>query len=68
MSVGIAQFIPLFVLFLLYAVPMFFILPKAGFSRWWLLMIIVPVFGLVILLCVLAFSKWSTREVTEVFS
>jgi hypothetical protein len=65
---GIAQFFPMILLFVLNAIPMFFVLPKAGFSRWWLLMIVVPVFGLVILLSIMAFSKWSKRDMSEVFS
>ena len=68
MSIGFVQFLPMLILLIMFGLPMFFILPKAGFSRWWLLMIVVPMFGVVILLWILAFSKWSSRDATEVFS
>ncbi|WP_109485565.1 hypothetical protein [Occallatibacter savannae] len=43
---------------LLFAVPSWFILKKAGFSPWLSLLCIVPTLGTVVLLFILAFAEW----------
>lgn len=68
MSVGLLQFLPMLIWTLLFGGPFFFMLAKAGFSRWWLLLLLVPVLGVVILLWIVALSPWSTRpSAAEVF-
>jgi len=43
---------------LLFAIPSWFILKKAGFSPWLALLCIVPTLGTVVLLFILAFADW----------
>ena len=67
--VGIFQFLPMIsAVFLMFGLPMYFVLPKAGFSRWWTLLVMVPFIGIPIVLYVLAFAKWPKGDVTEVFA
>lgn len=42
-------------------VPTWFICKKAGFSPWLSMLCLVPTFGLLILLYVLAFAEWKTQ-------
>jgi hypothetical protein len=45
-------------------VPCWFICKKAGLSPWLALLCIVPSFGLLILLYILAFAEWKVKPVT----
>ena len=42
----------------LVAFPVTLIFKKAGFSRWWALLLLVPDFGLILCTAVLAAKKW----------
>ena len=42
----------------LMSVPLYFIIPRAGKSRWLLLVAVVPMIGALALLWYLAFSRW----------
>ena len=42
-------------------IPTFFILRKAGKSLWWGVLVAIPMLGFVILLWILAFSRWPAR-------
>ena len=54
----IAQFIPILLWYALSAVPTYKIMRRAGKSRWWTIVLLIPVFGFVIVLWVVAFSRW----------
>jgi len=56
------QLAPALVWTVLMAVPLYFILPRAGRSRWWLVVAVVPMIGALFLLWFVAFSRWSSEK------
>ncbi len=69
---NLTQFIPILVLFAISVVPAIRLLRRTGKSRWWAILLIFPVFGAIILLWLLAFTRWRSlpagpREVAAVF-
>ena len=57
--------LPLTLWTLALAIPLFFILGRAGKSRWWILMALFPIVGGTILIWVIAFSRWPVAQVQE---
>ena len=56
--------LPLFILIgmVIIIIPAWFICKKAGFSPWLSLICLIPSFGLLILLYVLAFAEWPSQR------
>lgn len=54
----LAQFLPLTILGVISLIPALRIIRRTGLSRWWALFIIVPAFGAVIVLWIVAFRQW----------
>lgn len=54
----LVQFLPVALFFALTIVPVLLILRKAGRSLAWALLTLIPVFGLALLLWILAFVRW----------
>jgi hypothetical protein len=56
----LAQFLPVVILGLLALFPMSAILRRTGKSLWWLILCFFPpIFGVIILLYILAYTRWS---------
>ena len=69
---NLTQFIPLYLITALYIVPAFQLLRRTGKSWWWAILLIWPIVGLIILLWVVAFTRWRTvpagaRDIVAVF-
>ncbi len=65
LSVG--TMMPQFILLVLFAVPLFFIIRRLGLSYWWMLVVVLPVLGGLILLWILAFIAWPKRKIARGF-
>jgi hypothetical protein len=52
------QLVPALIWTVLLGVPLYFILGRAGLSRWWLAIAIVPMIGAVVVLWIVAFARW----------
>lgn len=52
------QLVPLVFWYIISGVPVFLILRRTGKSLWWATLIAIPIFGFVIVLWVLALSRW----------
>jgi hypothetical protein len=55
------QFLPLAVWYLISGIPAFLILRRTGLSAWWALFLIIPIFGAVIVLWIVALRQWPER-------
>lgn len=60
MVMGMMALLPILILigFAIIIVPMWFICKKAGFSPWLSMLCLIPTFGFLVLLYVLAFADW----------
>lgn len=58
MTDTLIQMVPAVLWTVLMIVPLYFIIPRTGKSRWLLLVAIVPMVGALSLLWYLAFSRW----------
>ncbi len=56
---GQMQAIQLVIAIVLFGIPIYKILGRAGKSRWWIVLILLSVFGAVIALWVIAFGRWT---------
>lgn len=61
MTPDFVQFIPLIVLTILTGIPCWIILTKIGFSRWWLLFLVLTLFGAIIIMWVIACRRWPAK-------
>jgi hypothetical protein len=57
-------FLPVILWWFLGGLPTFFILKKTGKSLWWAVVIALPIFGFVVLLWILVFTRWPSRAPT----
>lgn len=57
----VVQFIPLAFWTVILGIPTWVLLEKVGFSRWWMLFLVLPVVGPVIIMWVVAFRRWPAR-------
>jgi hypothetical protein len=62
MNETIAQFIPAAIWIILSIIPAIKLLGRLGKSRWWAAITLVPVLGIVILLWIVAYSRWPLAE------
>ena len=67
-SFGIVQLVPLLLIWAITVVPMYFIVRRVGMSPWWLLFLIVPFWGLIVLLWIVAFKRWPKEDIAERFA
>jgi uncharacterized membrane protein YhaH (DUF805 family) len=62
------QVLPAVLVAVLVAIPYVRILRRAGRSRWWAAILLIPGFGFFVMPWVVAFMKWKSEpEVAEVF-
>jgi len=54
------QMLPLLVLTIFFAIPLYRILKRTGKSRWWTILSIIPfpIFGGVVVLWIIAYGRW----------
>jgi hypothetical protein len=52
------EFLPLLLWYIISGTPAFLILRRTGLSAWWALFIVIPIFGAVTVLWVVAFRQW----------
>lgn len=65
----VMQFVPLIFLSLIFVLPSLRILRRAGLSRWWAVLVLIPFFGWAALQCFIAFAKWpAAKGHDEIFS
>jgi type II secretory pathway component PulF len=66
-ATAFAAIIPLLLLITIaiFMIPCWFILKKAGFTPWLSLLCLIPTFGLLVLLYVLAFADWKVVPVQQ---
>ena len=64
MGTLIAQLAPSLFLALIVLIPMWRLLVRLGLSRLWLLLLLIPLFGIFILIWVIAFRRWPARSGT----
>lgn len=65
---GFVQIVLTLVIWLIPIWPMWIIHGKAGLSRWWLFLLVIPSLGVLVLLFITAYSRWRTEDVAERFS
>jgi uncharacterized membrane protein YhaH (DUF805 family) len=66
---GLVQLLPMIVFAVLLIVPTIRVLGRAGKSRWWVLLLLLPFFGIIPLMWILAYSRWpAERSVADVFA
>lgn len=66
--IDVMQLLPLIVLTIVLIVPTIRVLARTGKSRWWSLVALFPIFGIIALMWVLAYSRWpAERDVAGVF-
>jgi uncharacterized membrane protein YhaH (DUF805 family) len=63
------QLLPSLIIILVFVIPFLRILRRAGRSRWWALLLLIPGIGWLILPWVIAFMRWDvpSRNLDEVF-
>ena len=61
----IIRSLPLLLWTFLLAFPLFFVLRRIGWSQWWVLLALFPVFGGTTLIWFIAFSAWPRLPVRE---
>lgn len=65
----IMQLLPIVVFGVLLVIPTVRVLARMGKSRWWALFALVPIFGIIVLMWILAYSRWpAQRNVADVFA
>jgi hypothetical protein len=52
------QIVPLLIWYVIGAIPAFLVVRRTGMSGWWGLLLLIPIFGFVIVLWVVAFARW----------
>jgi len=57
--VGQIQAIQFVIVTVLFGIPIYKILGRAGKSRWWIVSLLVPVLGTAVALWVIAFGRWT---------
>ena len=62
MNDNLVQMIPMMVITVALAIPLFQMLRRTGKSMWWLLWVLLPFLGCIILLWIVAFSGWPVRK------
>jgi uncharacterized membrane protein YhaH (DUF805 family) len=66
---GIVQLLPTIVLAVLLVIPTVRVLARTGKSRWWALFALFPFLGIIVLMWILAYSRWpAERNVADVFA
>jgi hypothetical protein len=65
----IAQFLPMLLWYALLVFPTYKIMRRVGKSRWWVIVLLIPIFGFVIVQWIVAFSRWKpgTPQIAAVF-
>jgi hypothetical protein len=65
MGEEVAQLIPFALMFILSIIPAIKLLSRLGKNRWWAAITLVPGFGIVILLWIVAYSRWPLTDQTR---
>jgi len=65
----VSQLLPIIVFTVLLIIPTIRVVARTGKSRWWALFLLLPVFGIIPLMWILAYSRWpAERSVADVFA
>jgi hypothetical protein len=59
---GQIQAIQLVIAIVLFGIPIYKILGRTGKSRWWIVLLLLSVFGAVIALWIIAFGRWAKDD------
>ena len=66
---GLLQLPPIIIVTIALLIPTVRVLRRMGKSRWWVLFALVPIFGIIVLMWILAYSRWpAQRNVADVFA
>ncbi|HUL05955.1 MAG TPA: hypothetical protein VLV76_06445 [Candidatus Acidoferrum sp.] len=66
---GLLQLPPIIIVTIALLIPTVRVLRRMGKSRWWALFALVPIFGIIVLMWILAYSRWpAQRNVADVFA
>ncbi|GLQ34786.1 hypothetical protein GCM10007939_10690 [Amylibacter marinus] len=57
-----SQIIPFAMMFVLFGLPLVFLTLRSGVSKFWMLLLIIPVLGWAMLLWMLTFVTWPSQE------
>lgn len=64
-----AQLLPMIIVTVLLLIPTVRVLARTGKSRWWALFVLLPIFGVIVLMWILAYSRWpAERNAADVFA
>ena len=62
MSDVLLQLVPALIWTVVLVVPLYVVIQRSGMSRWWLAVAIVPMVGAVVVLWLIAFSRWPAMQ------
>ena len=63
---ALVQFLPLALIVFITVIPGFKLLQRLGMSYWWELLLIIPIFGLLLFVWIVAFGRWGIKDTEDV--
>jgi FtsH-binding integral membrane protein len=62
---ALTQFLLLALIVYITAIPGFKLLKRIGMSYWWEILLIIPIFGLLLFIWIIAFARWSIKDTED---